>query len=597
MNRLKNHYYFFLLIYLAFIASCLSAQPNKMQEAISQLKADDGSDLTVEMAMAQYGLPGLSVVVFEDYQIIWSKTWGVKEMGTNDLIDEQTAFSTASISKAITATLMAILEEKGLFDIDQPVNNYLKRWHLPENEFTQTGPVTIKHILSHTAGTSQHGFTDFYEGDKVPTILESVQGKLPSYDAPIEVQFKPGTNWQYSGGGYTIAQMALEDQLGKSLAELAQIYLFGPLKLEHTTMYQHGDPRFLKNVAKAHNNQGEVIRTGIPICPQTAASAMWSTPTDMARLAIEIQKALKGEPGPVISTAVAKRVTEIITYKVVGGWGLGWDRLHRAGNRGWFSHGGANTGTGGHVYGTMEDGHGIAFFGNGPNGIRIPILDKLRNSIIESHGWRRPNPFLKREIPLDQQTKEGMIGLYFSPFNQVISVELKDDHLYIPSFAGQVEPKLYPLGQNLFGAEDFNMLFKLKTDGTGFVWVPEFDTKEEIVFFQKINPDPTLPADWIRQGDIAKAQVIYEALPVSDDRRAGMINEQGYQFLRAQELDAALATFKLNVALYPENSNVHDSLGEGYLAKGMKEESIKHYKKSLELDPNNENAKRMLEKM
>ena len=243
--------------------------------------------------MAQYGLVGLSAVVFENYQIVWTKTWGHKAINMDEKIDPQTAFSTASISKAITATLFVLLEEKGLIDLEAPVNDYLQRWKLPENEFTKKVPVTFRHLLSHTAGTTQHGFADFYAGDEVPTILESVQGKLPRYDKPIEVVFEPGTQWSYSGGGYTLAQMALEDHLGKSLAELAAAYIFQPLGMQNTTMHQDGDAGFLSNVAKVHNEQGEVIKTGIPICPQTAASAMWSTPTDMAIFMIEIQVSLK----------------------------------------------------------------------------------------------------------------------------------------------------------------------------------------------------------------------------------------------------------------------------------------------------------------
>ena len=456
MTRLRKT--FFLIILLTGIFAPLAGfgQANsKMEKAITHLEGAKGSLLTVEEAMGQYGLTGLSVVVFENYEVAWSRTWGHKSKERKEQIDLETAFSTASISKPITATLLVMLAERGLIDLDAPVNKYLKRWKLAENDFTREVPVTFRHLLSHTAGTTQHGFADFYLGDDVPTLLESVQGKLPRYDQPVHVVSKPGTTWNYSGGGYSVAQMGLEDHLGKTLAELAEEYLFRPLGMNHTTMYQDGHPKFLNNVAKVHNEEGEVIKTGIPICPQTAASAMWSTPTDMAKLLIELQLALAAKPTSVISTKVAKKVTAVETTRGLGGWSMGWERYHRMGNRSWFSHGGANTGTGGHIYATMEDGNGIAFFGNGPNGVRIPILDKLRNSIIKAQAWKEPNPYLARAIKVDGAAKEKMVGLYISPFQELMSIEWKDGKLWMPEFAGQPRAELFRIAENSYGMDEY----------------------------------------------------------------------------------------------------------------------------------------------
>lgn len=75
--------------------------------------------------------------------------------------------------------------------------------------------------MNHTAGSTQHGFADFYEGNEIPTIQPSLLGQIPRYDKEIEFLFTPGTSWQYSGGGYVIIQMALEDFLNKPIAELA----------------------------------------------------------------------------------------------------------------------------------------------------------------------------------------------------------------------------------------------------------------------------------------------------------------------------------------------------------------------------------------
>jgi CubicO group peptidase (beta-lactamase class C family) len=172
----------------------------KKQHAISKLVKNDSTYYTVEQAMAENDLKGLSVAIFENYKLVWTETWGVKDVKSKESIDENTAFSTASIAKPITAILIIMLEEKGLISLDDPVSKYLKRWHLPESKFLKDTKLTLKHLLSHTAGTTQHGFADFYSGDTIPTIVQSLKGELPNYDEEIDFNWKPGTGWGYSGG-------------------------------------------------------------------------------------------------------------------------------------------------------------------------------------------------------------------------------------------------------------------------------------------------------------------------------------------------------------------------------------------------------------
>jgi CubicO group peptidase (beta-lactamase class C family) len=195
----------------------------------------------------------------------------------------------------VTGTIAVMLAEKGVIDLDLPVSQYLKSWVLPASPLTKNKAITIRHLLTHTAGMTQGGFADFYLGDDIPTLIESLNGqKLPRYNKPISVKFEPETDWDYSGGGYVIAQVAIEDVTGKTLAQLAEEMLFKPLGMSHSTMYQHGHPKFLNNVAKVHDSEQKVIGTGLPICPQIAPSGMWSTALDMAKFVIEYQKALAG---------------------------------------------------------------------------------------------------------------------------------------------------------------------------------------------------------------------------------------------------------------------------------------------------------------
>ena len=139
------------LIFLLALSCALSFAQNikDSKKFTSKITALDGLKSATAEMMSQYNLKGLSVAVFENYKIIWTNQWGIKAAGSEEKNDQNTAFSTASISKPITAIVCAMLEEKGLIDLDDPIEKYLKRWKLPKSNFTKDSNVTWKQLLSH----------------------------------------------------------------------------------------------------------------------------------------------------------------------------------------------------------------------------------------------------------------------------------------------------------------------------------------------------------------------------------------------------------------------------------------------------------------
>lgn len=461
-----------LLLITLLISLNNSAQKNTIQKEsdrkilLSELKTN------LEKQMNQLKLNGLSYAVFENYKIIHKEVIGIKANNTNELIDTNTAFNTASISKPITALLCALLEEKGLIDLEAPISKYLKSWTLPESKYTTNREISWKDLLSHTAGTSQHGFADFYEGDTLPSIIESLQGKLPRYDKEIEILFTPGTDWKYSGGGYVIVQLALEDYFKKSISQLAKDHIFIPLKLKNTTMIQPHEHGFLSNVAKVHDKDGLVIRTGLPITPQVSASGMWSTPSDMATLCLEIQNALQNKNNTVISNKVAKKITNIISIKTSGGASMGWARAFGFGNVDWFSHGGSNTGVGGDIMSSMTQGNGFVIFANGEKPNRFPILSFAKNKIIELMNWENTIPSKNiKKIPsvLIESIKGDYIDFLYGEQRVTSAIITKDNKLYLKSmifkfFIGKEESEMIYLGDNTFKIIDYPNYIQFNLD-------------------------------------------------------------------------------------------------------------------------------------
>jgi CubicO group peptidase (beta-lactamase class C family) len=426
-------------------------------------------EVDLEAKMQALKLPGFSLTVFEDYKVVYSNQWGVKAAGSPDLIDGQTAFSTASMAKPITALLCVILEERGLINLDDPISEYITSWSLPDSEHTRDTPVTWKHLLSHMAGTTQSGFADFYEGDSVPSLVDSLQGKLPRYDVPISFTFKPGTDWKYSGGGYTIVQMALQDHFGKPLHTIVAENIFVPLGMDQTTMIQPNEAGFLSNTARVHNSDGDVIRSGLPITPQVSASGMWSTPQDLAKLSIDLQKALRGDKDSVISQKTAKTVTDIISLKGSGGNALGWLRAFGFGNIDWIRHDGSNTGVGGDMLISPDGGNGFVFFANGEKPNRFPVDSYVRSEVIRMMKWETPVTGGKRAPDALIKSIQGPYKDFLYQVGMDSQIVSSDDKIYLVSpvfehFLGKDRSEMFYLGENTFKIMDYPNLVRFNLD-------------------------------------------------------------------------------------------------------------------------------------
>lgn len=421
-------------------------------EALSIVHFKDGSSKNYEQLLKDNKLAGVSIAVVDNYEVVFSYAGGLKDANTANKIDSNTSFNAASISKPIIATLAAMLAEQGKLDLDAPITTYLKSWKIFKSNLTKTKSITLRHLLTHTAGTSHSGYSSKYLGDIIPTTAEI----LNQYkNEKITITFEPESNWKYSGGGFLIAQIALEDLTGKSIAKLGEEMLFNPLRMKNTVFYQHGHPKFLSNVAKAHNNNREVISTGIPICPE-AACGLWTNAEDMAKFAIEIQKALAGNNTKVISKTVAQNLIKIQTTQLSGGWSLGWMRNVARGNLDWVSHSGYNHGTGGLIMATVENGRGIFVFGNGAYQARVETINQIVTSVINSLGWKKEinavaEPPSKDLIELVVGDYENITPNHFSPFSKRVQIENQGNSL-VMIFSGN-QAKSLPLihvGKNKF---------------------------------------------------------------------------------------------------------------------------------------------------
>jgi len=157
---------------------------------------------------------------------------GVHAVSVGEAVDVNTVFQTASLSKWITAWGVMALVEEGRLDLDAPVSTYLTRWTLPESNF-DNNKVTVRRLLSHTAGlTDGLGYAGFEPGAAVQSLEESLKRPAdvsPGASGIVEVGYEPGSEWRYSGGGYAILQLLIEEVSGESFEGFMQRVIFRPL--------------------------------------------------------------------------------------------------------------------------------------------------------------------------------------------------------------------------------------------------------------------------------------------------------------------------------------------------------------------------------
>jgi len=274
---------------------------------------------TLAERMAHHGVPGIGVAVIRDYQIDWAKGYGVLEVGGSEPVSAETLFHAGSIAKPVSAAATLTLVEKGALDLDEDVNAKLASWRIPEDEHTAVEKVTLRRLMSHSSGI-QDGFTNRSSSDALPsyfrpegealalTLQQMLDGD-PSVDVdgPTVVVAVPGTSYSYANANYAILEL-LVDVIQTPFATFMAETVLQPLDLASMT-YQRPMPADLRaRAATEHGVNGQPLPGKRLIAPFTAAGGMWTTPSDLARVAIEIMRAYGGDSDRFISPPMAREM-------------------------------------------------------------------------------------------------------------------------------------------------------------------------------------------------------------------------------------------------------------------------------------------------
>jgi CubicO group peptidase (beta-lactamase class C family) len=378
----------------------------RVENGLIAVTAEGGLELgdpkTLAERMKHYGVPGVSIAVINDYQLEWARGYGVLEAGGNEPVTPDSLFHAGSIAKPVSAAAALALVERSLLDLDQDVNAKLVSWHVPENEYTTDEKVTLRRLLSHSSGLTD-GFAmrsssdpeyDWWvasEGEApAVTIQQLLEAQPPADDgSPTRVTRVPGAAYEYSNLGYGVVQLLMTDVMGQPFSELMQDTVLGPVGMTSSTFEQPLPEELRDRATTEHYVNGQPFEGKRHHYPLLASGGLWTTPSDLARFAIEIMRARAGESDLLLSQEMADEMLtpqiEVHESSFSDSYGLGFD-LAGEGQEFRFMHTGGTWGSTCILWVHPATGQGAVIMTNSTSGegaIRIEIL----LSIAAEYSW------------------------------------------------------------------------------------------------------------------------------------------------------------------------------------------------------------------
>ncbi|GIN86226.1 penicillin-binding protein [Heyndrickxia sporothermodurans] len=270
----------------------------------------DLGEINLHERMKHYHVSGLSIALINKGQINMSEGFGVLEAGTNKMVNKDSIFNACSISKFFTSMLVLKLTALGILDLDGDVNNSLITWKVPEYEFTPSKKVTLRSLLIHQSGVidPKDSFSHLIENQTILAMGDLLSGTTRFCKEPIELKYIPGTDFQYSDAGFCIIQLLIEDVMGKAFEEVMSEHILKPLNLTNSMYAQQICKEDHGEFSCGHDKKGSVVDVKYPIYPYPAAAGLWTTPSDIATLVLELISSLKGESRINLPVELAKEI-------------------------------------------------------------------------------------------------------------------------------------------------------------------------------------------------------------------------------------------------------------------------------------------------
>ncbi|NBW37799.1 MAG: tetratricopeptide repeat protein [Cytophagia bacterium] len=591
-----------ILLLLTLFAGQVFAQPKSLSERVKQVENNLIPFVPVKGfkgwniidRMKYYKVPGVSIAVIKDYKIDWAKGYGLADTSKNIPVTTETMFSAGSISKFLMAVTALKMVENGQLKLDEPINNYLISWKIAENDFTKKTPITLRMLLSHSAGTSQASYFGFTPSQPLPTIIEILSGAKISETRPVVVNSEPNKEFRYSGGGSMIAQLALMDISKKDFSQLTHDLLFEKLGMNNSTFEQPVPSKFIAQCAWAYSSASWF--KGMPyVYPQQAAAGLYTTPTDLAKFFIDVQKSYIGK-GKVLSQAMTKQMLTPQQNVSDGSYkeqiGVGPFLIQRSDNQDpngvYFEFTGVNAGFLAYGIASVTNGNGVMIMLNSGDDVN-GLGKEIRRAVAKVYNWTNFLPTEIQPLSLTEAELNKLTGRYRMGTDEVLYLRREKNYLVENINEGN-DIYCFPVTKDTIVFTDYNIKAGFKMNDKGEVVSLQNIYQEKPMPKMKVNEFS--PSEYLKMKKYAEAKEAFGAMKMNEYQ----ITYLAYNLMNKKPLnmDAVKTILDLATEQHPNSSIVYSRWGDYYLKLNDKSNAIIHYQKAVELDPTDEQVKDIL---
>ena len=434
---------------------------NNLTRAIT-LQGHERDRFTLADRMSHFGVPGVGVAIVDHCRIVDARGFGRATLNGSP-VTERTLFQAASLSKPLTAVAALRLAEERKLRLDADIGPLLHNWILPHSESAGNGPVTLRQLLGHRAGTNVEGFDGYVPGSPLPTLSQILRGEVPANNDPVRVDKTAGTTFSYSGGGYVVAQALMIGATHQSFPQLMQRLVLDPTGMRSSTYAQPLDAGHARLAAQGTGPDGTPMAMRWHVYPELAPAGLWTTPTDYGRFMIALARSVRGEKHGLLSSTYANQ----LMARGPGNWGLGVD-LGAIGPTRKFSHTGANAGYQSAFVMYPDTCQGAVVMTNGDEGNWL--IGEIMRAVGEAYHWPdRKQPIVKAALPLTDEIVNTFVGTYQLrdfPTEKFKISRKADGGLYLAR-EGHVGRDLLPGDGNRLFSPDSEMSIEAIDQGVG----------------------------------------------------------------------------------------------------------------------------------
>lgn len=555
----------------------------------------------IEERMEHYGIPGVSIAVIHDGKVVWAKGYGITDKDSKAPVTTQTLFQASALSIPVSAYGALRLVEQHKVHLDENINNYLKSWKVPENEFTKEKKVTLKNLLNHSAGVYPRGTGNYGRDQKIPTLLEILNGASPALNEPIVINKEPGESVRFAYASYVPIQQMMIELEGGTFPEIMDKLVLKPLELNSSTFDQSLSKAQLNLAATGYLQDGSMVKDRSKVYPAMASYGLWTTATDYATFVANIQQTLKGRH----TKGLPKDLAELmgIPYGVSNsGWsftcGLGFQLFNKSGEV-YLRHHGWNTGFYAEIMAHRDKGYGVVVMTNST----FPDFNaEVIRAVALAYEWDGYIPNYDK-MNIEPSLVAKISGRYQAD-NRVATVFQKDGKLFVKNIFNVDANELIRVSDSTFVTRNSTRLIQFKPN-----------TKDKSITMNNINRNDGAvtsslvktntaqkePIEFLIDGEFEKALRGYRALreqnptdlTVSED----YVDDLAEHFLNQGKAKLSQSTFKLNTLLYPDHFQVYDRYAEACIREGEIDLAISSFSKSIELNPQNSRTREKLKEL